>query len=177
MTNDIKAPETKGIAGGSFYGDNSTAYVGYGNFPPPFCQGQIPSPGGISTNSSSAGAYPICGGHRQDKFSAHYLLKHPDLQWVVTDLNNTLKIPGLIRINSGSFLIARMWFNGIYNLGKVFASLGSIWIGIEGGETKIDSGGFEVLACSNATLQSPCGKFIYLNILVVIFLLRNFCVL
>lgn len=158
-TNDIKAPETKGFVGGNFFSDNSTAYVGFGYFPGIDCSGQSPAPGFISTNSSAPGVYLPCGSLRYDNFSAYYLQKHSDLKWIPTNLNNVLKVPGILKINDQqSFLFSRVWMNGIYYLGKLYGTATpSFWITLAAGEKKIDVG-FEVLACLNTTFQNPCGK-------------------
>lgn len=164
MTNDIKAPETKGFVGGKFYGDNSNVYVGYGNFPGPNCISQNPAPGYISTNSSAPGAYMSCNNlDRYDKSSAFYLVNSSDLQWVQCNVNNMLNILGILKINSYyNFLFARVWMNGIYYIGKLNSAVAgpTLWTTTATGE-KSFYGGFEVLACSKTKIETPCGKFYF----------------
>ena len=147
------APELYGFAGGVFYEDNSTEYVGYGNYEGTSCSNQSPAPGFILTKPSKAGLYLSCSPTNQfSKCSGIYLYKHPQLRWVATNSVAMMTDPATLKRN-GSFtvhLYGRILYNGFYHVGKVDgrSSQLTLWVVTSTGEKSFTSG-FEILSCGN----------------------------
>lgn len=145
--NDIKGPELNGFQGGIHFVDGKTRlYVGYGYSG---C-GQSMSPGYIITNSSAPGCYMACGGLYYDKSQVYYLVAHPKLTWVPTDLKAMYNVPGTLKISDGRwpFMFGRILYKGFYTLGKIHHTTESSFY-IQNEETSIPfTTGFEILACS-----------------------------
>lgn len=198
FTND---PDVYGFPSGVYY-DNSTLYPGTGNFNN--AGGQNPgnlshkiifvylhcfvAAARIMTTNSlkGPGAYLSAGGGELfENVEAKYFEKHPDLNWFKVHTNNAANIPGVIKMwrNSNAVFSSFARIDQIVN-GKSFKILGkfeswanAVYFTQSDLVTETSFQGIiEVLACQPAaTAQSPCGKLIYLNLLVLIFCSRNFC--
>lgn len=150
-TNDFKAPETKGFAGGTFYGDNSTTYVGYTiyNASPCSWENNVRVPGYILTNSSAAGVYVQCWTFDVKQTTNNfYLLNHPNLKWIPTNSSNMLNLTSSVKIPGfNDFLFGRIQHEGIYYLGKLQISHKKLYITTKTDSKSFDSG-VEVLTCT-----------------------------
>lgn len=146
------APEILGFAGGVYFGDNSTEYIGYGSYPAgSVCNGQSPSPGFILTKSSAPGAYIPCNNANEiDSTTAFYINNHPLLKWVPSGSIATVSSQGLIKINgsAGTSMFGRVLFEGRYYVGKVEVNnnLMTLWFVTSDGEKGFRSG-FDILTC------------------------------
>lgn len=161
--NNVRAPEIDGFAGGIFYGDNSTEYVGYGNFRQSNCVSGGPAPAYILTNPSKPGGYLQCSIlDDYEKDEIFYILKNPDLKWIPTDIDNIHKLAGLINVPGAvfpTFWFGRVKYEGIYYLGKYYLPDERFYITTSEGYKGFKTG-FEVLACSSAEQISSnnCGN-------------------
>lgn len=150
---ELNAPEQYGFAGGVFYEDNSTEYVGYGNFPGSPCSGQSPAPGFILTKPSKPGIYMSCfPGNQYSDQTAIYLYNHPLLRWVPTNNVAMMTDPASLKIsgNVWAFLFGRVLYNGFYHVGKIdgTSNVLTLWVTTSTGERSFNTG-IEVLACGN----------------------------
>lgn len=154
-----------GFESGKYYLDQSTQYVGYGNFPD-YCLAENPCPGGAQINPSP-GVYITCGGTPYtDTTNGYYLVKHANLKWVDADSSNLLLVNGLLWSDGfGSRAFGRVRVNGEYSLAKVHGKSGKLYVE-QGGENEGLFTSYQVLACQDpdATpdpiLNSPCGTFV-----------------
>lgn len=150
---NIDAPKFNGFAGGLFYGDKSVEYVAYGNFSSTSgCAFQNPSPGYIRTVSGNAGLYLACG--QQEEFipgNGFYLLKHPNLLWVNSNITTMTSLPGALKVNNNEtpFMYGRIMYSGYYYVGKLHSGSGACQLYIETATgCKHFATGFQVLTCS-----------------------------
>lgn len=152
--NKISHPMIYGFQGGVHFKDNLTKeYVGYGG---PCSNGENPVPGYIDVNQTKPGCFIECNPEMYDNQGIYYLLYHPDLAYVPTDINTTQNIPGVLKLTaSQTYLYGRVKYLGAYHLGKVVTVASALGLYIDGSSGSFIkyTTGFEVLACSNNSLQ------------------------
>lgn len=148
--NDRVAPGFYGFVGGVHY-TGRPEYVGYGNSN---CGGnQNPCAGYIDISLPNPGGYFSCSSLMYDRNGSYYLLQHPNLKWVATDITamktqqTAVKLVGAIH----TFLYGRALYNGQHRLGKVHINTGDLglYIQLEDNNkfTKYTTG-FEILTCT-----------------------------
>lgn len=169
-------PVKYGFAGGVYYKDGATQYVGYGSFVD-MCLHENPTPAGISPNP--AGGYMTCSSQPYtDKYTAYYLLNNPNLKWVSTDKNAVKTLSGVLKTSgSTSLYFGRVLVDGQYRFAKVHShgvDYDGLWLETAAGEVKFETN-FEALVCAEPStaiikpapvpnLNSPCGKgFLYIS--------------
>lgn len=149
-------PVRYGFKAGKYYKDGSTQYVGFGGFKG-YCEIQSQVPAAIQL-TPKPGAYMSCLNRPYvDKKTAHYLLKHPDLQWVKTNNKDMHSLQNALKVNPAPtehFLFGRIKIDGEYRLGKVEARGGinewdGLWVEGQTAESH-HKRGFEVLVCDEA---------------------------
>jgi hypothetical protein len=161
--NNPKAPEFDGFEGGVSYKDNLTKqYVGYGGP----CGGYNTVPGFIDTTAANPGCLiTACeGGDVFDNKTAFYLLSHPNLTWIKTDIKNTLKIFDAVKIYWGSrptFMFGRIKVANFYRFGFIWSQDQdqNMFIFKSQNGNAVTSSEFEILSCSSP-VESSCGKFV-----------------
>jgi hypothetical protein len=116
------------------------------------CGSQDKCPGFILTNSTAPGCYMACHKMDYDKSQVFYLLAHPKLAWIPTNITHMMTLPGTLKVTGGNypFLFGRSKDNGIYQVGKIHAGSGvfqfAYQMAITGRSICINVG-FEVLIC------------------------------
>lgn len=161
VVNAIDGPKTYGFNAGTYI-NGFNAYVGMGDNTQ--CSNQIPCAGFLTDNPANPGGYFGCDANtvRYRNRGNFYLLNHPNLKWIQTNLTHMMTLPSLIEIGSSSkFSFGRYVVNGVTYLGKFqktrrlwnFNVFLLIWISLVGfnyingsNETKIQTG-FDILTC------------------------------
>jgi hypothetical protein len=158
------APEVDGFVGGISLKDNQTKqYVGYGGS----CEDLFPVPGFINTRATYPGCFYSCGEEKFENKTSFYLLSHPNLTWIPSDVEKMMKIFDSVSVRTfggwfnPQFLIGRVMYKGNYRVGNIVANYNKVQkfrMQDEGREISLERD-FEVLSCSSDT-GTACGKYI-----------------
>lgn len=179
--NLLRRPDIYGFRGGTEY-DGSPTYVGYGNNDD-CTPKQNPCPGYILLNTEFPSVRMTCSsfnGMTFDSKDSHYLLNHPNLKWVNTNISDLMNIDDALTIESQywKFMFGRILFRGEYRLGKVqLNNYKRNKMGLYISQSNFDvlyfPTGFQVLTCSDSHVnektscsnggigencQLPCGN-------------------
>lgn len=166
-TNGLTDPELYGFAGGIDQDGETKQYVGYGNAEREGCANQPKCPGIITTVETGPGCYMTCGGILYDASTPFYLVNHPNLEWVATNITAMQTLTEAISIGTTvKLLFGRMQLDGLWTLGKVqnggTGNVFKFYMDVNGQSVGYDTG-FEVLTCkipatTTTTTEAPCGK-------------------
>lgn len=145
-------PEIYGFKSGEIFetGENYSTYAGYGTYNGLACAG-YPIPSVISTFPEEEGAYLPCGGSRlKDTDSVYYVLNHPNLQYVRTNIDDVNNVAGALRISgytTQDFMFGRFQYKNKTIGGKInIDSWPGFWAWTVDGEIG-NKYNFEVLVC------------------------------
>jgi hypothetical protein len=100
-----------------------------------------------------------CNSPSIDNLTASYLLQHPLLTWIDTNVTLMQNVPGAIWVNStnanNSFLIGRAYRNGYYEVSKVIVEGGvkGMWLITSAGHEHLLNG-FQVLTCRDTSITT-----------------------
>lgn len=111
----------------------------------------LKTPGYIITNATAPGCYVMCGGVTNlYKKRIFYLLDHPKLAWVKTNITEIRKVNGTLKVSDEalSLMFGRVKYKGFQTLGKVHQKPKLTFVIKTSATTKMEvNTDFEVLSC------------------------------